>query len=49
LKSGSARLNREGPSPQSNAAVVAATLSDLAAEFSRTLVQPIRESVQSRN
>ena len=45
LKSGEARLDRAGPSPHGNAEVIAATLSDLAAEFSRELARSIRESV----
>ena len=49
LKSGTARLDRAGASPQGNAVVIAATLSELTAEFSRTLAQSIRESVQRRN
>ena len=48
LKSGHARLDRTGPSPRGNAQVIAMTLSDVAAEFSRDLAQSIRESVKSR-
>jgi uncharacterized lipoprotein YmbA len=47
LKSGQARLDRTGASPRGNPEVIATTLSDLAAEFSRELVQSIRESVRS--
>ena len=47
LKSGEARLAQAGPSPHGNADVIATTLSDLAAEFSRELAQSIRESVKS--
>jgi len=47
LKSGEARLARTGPLPHGNADVIATTLSDLAAEFSRELAQSIRESVKS--
>ena len=47
LKSGQARLDRTGASPRGNPEVIATTLSDLAAEFSRELVQSIRESVKS--
>ena len=49
LKSGTARLDRTGPSPQGNAEIIAATLSELTAEFSRALAQAIRESVNRRN
>ena len=48
LKSGLARLNQMGPSPKDPAAI-AATLSELAAEFSRTLAQAIRESLPRKN
>ncbi len=48
LMSGHARLERMGASPRGNAQVIAMTLSDLAAEFSRELAQSIRESVKSR-
>ncbi len=47
LKGGEVRLARTGPSPHGNADVIATTLSDLAAEFSRELAQSIRESVKS--
>ncbi len=47
LKSGRARLDRSGASPRGNPGVVATTLSDLTAEFSRDLAQSIRESVKS--
>ena len=47
LKSGQARLDRTGTSPHGNPEVIATTLSDLAAEFSRELAQSIRESVKS--
>jgi len=49
VESGTARLDRTGASPQGNAAVIAATLSELTAEFSRTLAQAIRESVNRKN
>src|SRR5262245_32083700 len=45
LKSGGAHLDRSGTPPRGNPEVVAATLSDLAAEFSRELAQSIRKSV----
>jgi uncharacterized lipoprotein YmbA len=48
LKSGQARLDRTGASPHGNPEVIATTLSNLAAEFSRNLSQSIRESVKSR-
>jgi uncharacterized lipoprotein YmbA len=48
LKSGEARLDRTGASPRGKPEVIAATLSDLAAEFSRGLAQSIRESVKVR-
>jgi len=47
LKSGRARLDRTGASPRGKPEVIATTLSDLAAEFSRDLAQSIRESVKS--
>jgi hypothetical protein len=47
LKSGHANLARMGASPRGHPEVIAATLSELAAEFSRELAQPIRESVKS--
>jgi len=45
LKSGHARLDRNGASPRGNPEVIATTLSGLAAEFSTELAQAIRESV----
>jgi uncharacterized lipoprotein YmbA len=47
LKSGQARLDQTWPSPHGNPDVIATTLSNLAAEFSRDLAQSIRESVKS--
>ena len=46
LKSGTARLERAGASPRGNPEVIAKTLSDLAAEFSRDLAQAIRENAR---
>ncbi|HXJ55990.1 MAG TPA: PqiC family protein [Verrucomicrobiae bacterium] len=46
LKSGYARLVRTGASPRGNPEVIATTLSDVAAEFSRDLAVSIRESVK---
>lgn len=46
LKSGQARLIRTGASPRGNPEVIATTLSDVAAEFSRDLAVSIRESVK---
>jgi len=48
LKSGQARLARAGASPRGHPEVIATTLSDLTAEFSRDLAQSIRQSVKSR-
>jgi len=48
LKSGVARLDRTGASPRGNPKVIATTLSELAAEFSRDLAQSIREAVKSK-
>jgi len=47
LKTGDARMTRTGASPRANPQVIAMTLSDLAAEFSRELVPSIRESERS--
>jgi uncharacterized lipoprotein YmbA len=47
LKSGTARLNRSGPSPQKDPGAIAVTLSELAAEFSRGLAQDIRDCAHS--
>jgi len=47
LKSGRARLDRTGASPRGKPEVVAETLSDLAAQFSRDLAQSIREARRS--
>ncbi len=44
LKSGRERLDRIGASPRGKPEVVAETLSDLAAQFSRDLAQSIREA-----
>jgi len=46
LKTGDARLSRTGASPRGQPEVIATTLSDLTAEFSRDLAQSIRESVK---
>src|SRR6266849_5894866 len=46
LKTGDARLSRTGASPHGHPEMVATTLSDLTAEFSRELAQSIRESEQ---
>jgi uncharacterized protein len=46
-KSGQARLTRTGAPPGNNPEIVAMTLSDLVAEFSRELAQPLRESAKS--
>jgi uncharacterized lipoprotein YmbA len=43
LKSGRARLERTGVSPRGKPEVIAATLSDLVAQFSRDLAQSVRE------
>jgi len=48
LKSGEVRLDRTGASPRGNPKVIAATLSELTAEFSRDLAQSIREAVKSK-
>ena len=48
LKSGHARLTQTGASPRGNPEVIATTLSDLVAEFSRELAEPIRESIKPR-
>ena len=45
LKSGQARLDCTGPSPRGHPEVIAARLSDLAAEFSRTLAKSLSESI----
>ncbi len=47
LNSGDARLARTGPSPRGKPEIIATTLSELAAEFSRELAESIRESVKS--
>ena len=47
LNSGQARLSRTSAAPHGNPQVIATTLSDLAAEFSRNLAQSIRESTKS--
>jgi uncharacterized lipoprotein YmbA len=48
LKSGRSRLEQTGASPRGKPEVIAATLSDLAAQFSRDLAQSIRESGKSQ-
>jgi uncharacterized lipoprotein YmbA len=48
LKSGRSRLEQAGASPRGKPEVIAATLSDLAAQFSRDLAQSIRESGKSQ-
>jgi uncharacterized lipoprotein YmbA len=45
LKSGLAQLSRTGASPRGKPEVVATTMSDLAADFSRDLAQSIRDTV----
>jgi STAS domain-containing protein len=45
LKSGLAQLSRTGASPRGKPEVIATTLSDLAADFSRDLAQSIRDAV----
>jgi uncharacterized lipoprotein YmbA len=45
-KSGQIRLVRAGSSPRGHPEVIAATLSDLTAEFSRELAQAINESAK---
>jgi uncharacterized lipoprotein YmbA len=47
LKSGRTRLDHTGPSPRGKPEVIAETLSDLAAQFSRDLAQSIREAKRS--
>jgi uncharacterized lipoprotein YmbA len=47
LKSGRTRLERKGASPRGKPEIIAVTLSDLAAEFSRDLAQSIREARRS--
>jgi len=47
LKSGRTRLERTGASPRGKPEVIAETLSDLAAHFSRDLAQSIREARRS--
>ena len=47
LKGGRARLDRNGASPRGKPEVIAKTLSDLAAQFSRDLAQSIREARRS--
>jgi len=47
LKTGLARLARTGAPPSGKPEVIATTLSDLTADFSRDLAQSIRESLQS--
>jgi uncharacterized lipoprotein YmbA len=46
LKSGRAQISRTGASPRGKPEVIAATLSELEAEFSRDLAQSIRESAK---
>jgi uncharacterized lipoprotein YmbA len=46
VKTGQSRLTRTGASPRGHPEVIATTLSDLTAEFSRDLAQSIRESVK---
>jgi hypothetical protein len=46
LKSGLARLARTGATPGGKPEIIATTLSDLAADFSRQLAQEINESAQ---
>ncbi len=44
LKSGETTLRRNGPAPRANPQALAATLSELTADFSKVLAQAIRES-----
>lgn len=44
LKAGTSRLEREGPSPETNPSGAVSTLSDLLAEFSRQLAQTVEGS-----
>jgi uncharacterized lipoprotein YmbA len=46
LKSGDARLIKAGASPRGKPEIIATTLSDLTADFSRELAQAIRESAE---
>ena len=48
LKSGQTRLVQAGSSPRGHPEMIAATLSDLTAEFSRELAQAISESAKPR-
>jgi uncharacterized lipoprotein YmbA len=48
LKSGQAQLTRTGASPRGHPEMVATTLSDLTAEFSRELAQSFRESTSKQ-
>jgi len=48
IQSGQARLIRPGPSPRGHPQAIAATLSELVAEFSRDLAPALRESAQAR-
>jgi uncharacterized lipoprotein YmbA len=47
-KSGQVRLTRAGAPPRANPQAIAATLSDLIAQFSRRLAPAIRESTQTK-
>jgi uncharacterized lipoprotein YmbA len=47
LKSGRTRLEQTGPSPRGKPEVIAKTLSDLVAQFSRDVAQSIHESKKS--
>lgn len=47
--SGITRLERTGNPPHGNALAIAATLSDLTAEFSRGLAESVRESAKATN
>jgi len=49
LKTGHTRLERTGASPRGKPEVIAATLSDLAAEFSRELAPAIREAAAEKH
>jgi uncharacterized protein len=44
LKLGTTRLSRQGPSPDTGASGSVATLSELVADFSQQLAQPLREA-----
>jgi hypothetical protein len=47
LKIGRTQLERKGGSPRVDPAVIATTLSDVTADFSREIAQSIRDSIDS--